>query len=151
MRSPSRSPACTAIGVARLMVFTVDVVRVTRGLAPTSWYVWAVMVGLHTWRPTGPASGPACVLHEVISPPPAGTTYVPELVATWTVSNPELQVTAPAADPITVAAKAALGETTIAISAIDDAMTPARALGRNLLALPKRMRPPQGAAMDTAG
>ena len=65
--------------------------------------------------------------------------------------NPELQVTAPAADPITVAAKAALGETTIAISAIDDAMTPARALGRNLLALPERMRSPQGAAMDTAG
>jgi hypothetical protein len=59
------------------------------------------------------------------------------------VSNPELQLVLPMAAPTTVAAKTALAENIIPISAIE-AMAPARANGRNPPTLLGRMESPQG-------
>jgi hypothetical protein len=66
-------------------------------------------------------------------PPPIGTAYAPGMLdATCTSLNPAAQVVIPVADPSDdVAALAANGENTIASSAIDDVISPARAIGRN--------------------
>jgi hypothetical protein len=68
---------------------------------------------------------------------------MPALDDIWTKSNAWLHKVLDPVAPITVAAKAALVENTIPISAIE-AMAPARANGRNPPTLLGRMESPQG-------